>query len=483
MAISKKEMERRKKIGNRWYSWLGMPLLALYDVCEAASHSYPIPPVNWILDGISDGFLFFGHLACRQGMKYNPDLKGPRSIKYYSLIPGAIAVVGLTLSLLLSGPVAAFFLAAGALALSVNKVLLFGTTLAQAWKEYKQTDPKETHRLRFGKKVLQCLNNGLGFACSLCVSILAVAAVVAVFANPVGLMALMGAMAAIAVATAAVAVGSIVAGKVVDRQIKKTELTMRQAEKKGNAKKLGLKDLKDQETRPENTITKKVAQKNSDHNLMLLQEAEKKNKKISARTVNSFLKHAYEALSEASIKEMEEKKKADPLYQAVEYKVEYLKNLEKKDHHELSIFVPHLNPKTKTPDKKDIIKRSLNAAHTVEITLNAHPSDNAIFILLDNNKVFAPLVMDHYGDAQMVLKVFEAAKLTGVEVRLDPQDRELLANNPDPKIKAYFNTIENWKTAEFQEYVEKIVKVQGELRPLGQIPEELPRTEGLDLKY
>jgi len=223
------ELERNTKIAKRLNKWLAEPLGIAYGVLHTASFTVRFPPIDTILATFAGGIRFLRTLIQYQAMKYDPGLKGPYESKLYSAyvgFAGGLALVGIGVGMIFTGVVASFaapiLIAAGTLALTMSNLIALGSGLRDLVNEFRyHKEPAATFGLRMLKKASNCLRLASSSALYLCVSILAVAAVVALFVNPIGLAVLAGAVATIAVATACVSIASFFANKLLSKEIKK----------------------------------------------------------------------------------------------------------------------------------------------------------------------------------------------------------------------------------------------------------------------
>lgn len=224
------DLETQKSNGNIWNKWIASPLSVAAEVCESASFKYPVPPADVILLMIQTGLAFFANRANQKAMKYDPAIQPlPEKVTAYpkfGLFGGAVALLGIGMGVLFTGPLvtvlAPFLTATGALGVSLISLIAFGRSISAFVREIrKNKDPKETHGLRIFQKGLECLKSAMITAFYISVSILAVAAVVALFAHPVGLGALAGGMATFALATVGLSVGTAILSKVSEWRIKK----------------------------------------------------------------------------------------------------------------------------------------------------------------------------------------------------------------------------------------------------------------------
>jgi len=448
-------------------------LSAIADTCQAVAYKYPIAPVDAILATIVPACIAARNLALRYALKQDPNFqssfKGPaQGTKTYAVYTGLLGVTtlaGIAVGILSTGPlavtVAPFLIAVGSVFFAMSNLVRLKSSVDELIDEIKNAKtPKETYRLRILNKGLDCMRTAVGSAFYLSVAILAVATVVALFTNPVGLAVLAGGIATFAIVTAAVSLATIVLKRTVEAQIQKKQapdlktdkITEHSSELKNKAKGV-LEHLK----------KLGVSRELENHVSPLIHEVEQKTRQIHAHS--KIISHqAYQELALASIKALEHNQKTNPLYEGVQYAVE---KSSKTGREILSVSVPSASRKS-----EDAIKRYHNDKHQVEITLNRDPSDTAIFILFDLNKAFLPLEMDACGQVSTALRIFEAAKLANVDVKLHPKDLALLNTATDPKLKAYFKAIEHWSPEEFQAYAEKQKKA-GDWK-LGTIPVTVP---------
>lgn len=232
------DLETQRSDANIWNKWIASPLSVAAEVCESASFKYPVPPADVILLMIQTGLAFFANRANQQAMKYDPAIQPlPEKVTVYpksGLFGGGVALLGISVGVLFTGPLVTFLApvltAVGALAVSVISLIAFGRSIGAFVREIrKNKDPKETHGLRIFQKGLECLKSAMVTAFYISVSILAVAAVVALFAHPVGLGVLAGGMATFALVTVGLSVGTAILSKVSEWRIKKiTERSLKE---------------------------------------------------------------------------------------------------------------------------------------------------------------------------------------------------------------------------------------------------------------
>lgn len=470
-------LEKSKKRSVKLVERFSHPLMLAGEVCHAASYKFPVPPVNLILESLYGILTYASNQIHKRAMRYDPDLKNISTVEKYSTYTssfGSIVVIGLIIAALASGPVslaiAAFLTAIGSLAISASNLMKLGGSIVSLINEIRDhKEPKDTYKWRVFKRVLLCGRYALSSAFYLCMSILAVAAVVALFTNPIGLAVLAGSMFTFALVAVGVSIGTLILTKLADRKIKEiTKKHLNQEDKKDFRVSPGYKN-KDKHVLGEtldlaNEESRRHSKKPIENQGIELMRKMSNHKKHIGASGKPLSLQEYERLSLVSIEELKQKKKHDPIYQGVKCNVTKQKD---QDRDVLVIHVPKESSSVMIANDK--IERYQNSKQEVEVTLTAHPSDRAIFILLDTNKVFAPLEMEHCGDPIVVLKIFEAAKLTNVEVILDPRDRASLIDNKDPKLRTYFAAIEGWSSEEFQSYSK--IKSQGKL---GEIPDQLP---------
>lgn len=484
-----RDIENSKKIARRWKKWISEPLLTASETMHAFAYKFPFPPVDLTFLTLAGIGTFIGTLCNYQASKYNPGnkkLSGDQPILISTSVFGSIALTGTILALVLTGPVitvvAPIMIAIGAAGVGISNVISFFKSLVKLGKTIANKEKKESHGLRILQKSLRSFKLAASSLFYICVAILAVVAVVALFSTPIGLPVLAAGMFIIAVITSAVYIVSSILEKITRWRIKKTESNLA---KEKNLKR-DKKDLREKETDSKHvtethsnhlSLNSTTSLISKDNNMVhggfhLMQEIAKHKTSILVRT-NPIPLETYETLAENSVRELKQKIETNPLYKNSQYKPD---PDNKTDSHALIVEVHDSEPES---DKHDKITRHRNHEQEVEIKLtidsrNHEPRDNAIFILLDLNKEFEPLFMDHCGNPNLVLKIFEAAKLANMEITLDHQDREHLVNSDDPNIKAYFNAIESWSSAEFQAYTKERIQKEGAWK-LGQIPKAIPQ--------
>lgn len=469
MHFNQKNLEKNIKIASRWMNWAVRPLTIAEETCKIIALHYPVVGVDAILGTAVALLGTLRNLALKRALKNDPSLQGPTATKSYSVYTGLLglcAIIGISLGAIGVEAAAVPWLSAiGFLFFSGAMLIRLGTAVKSLWHEFKhKKEPKETFRLRIFKKTLTCLEFTMKSAFYLCLSILAVAAVVALFTNPVGLSILAGAIATFTLATAVVTLGIVFLKKIVEWRIHKNlkKITQTKKTKKysihlENKTQSLLRHLKPRDSKE--VVATEAYRSMLGHPL----EAEKRRIHVHSRPIP---RSSYEALSIASIKVLEHNQKNNPLYKGVHYKVEAS---HKTGREILTVSID----KTDKLKQKDEIKRYYNDKKEVEITLNREPSDKAIFILLELNKAFRPLEMDACGDANTTLRLFEAAKLAKVDLVLHPKDRTLLYSIAEnPKRKAYFEAIDSWSSEEFHLYVNQ-KKAMGTWK-LGTIPDTVP---------
>ncbi len=222
------DFENNKKAADRWNKWAAKPLSLVSGLCDAAAFKYPLPPVDWILSTVSSTALFLKNVSHHQAMKFDPKLQGKKQSKLYSAyssIAGSIALMGLSVSAFATGPVAVvaapILLAIGALSISLSHLIAAASTILELKKEITQKkDPKDTYKLRVFQKGLKLIKQGMSSIFYLAMSTLAVAAVVALVANPIGLSVLGGSMLMLAAVTAGISLVTTIAAKMTGQRIK-----------------------------------------------------------------------------------------------------------------------------------------------------------------------------------------------------------------------------------------------------------------------
>jgi hypothetical protein len=481
------DLERNKQRAIKLIARFSNPLKIVADLCRATSYHFPIPPVNLILGTIQGALTFLSNAMRHRAMQYDPDLKVFSSVQRYSVYVsglGSTTVVGLIMSAVASGPlivpIAAFLTAIGSLSVSISNLMqLWGSIISLANEIKKRKDPKETYNWRVFKKATSYVKYATHSAFYLCVSTLAVAAVVALFANPVGLAVLAASMFTMALVAVGVSVGTLILKKLANHRIK--SITKAHLEK-GTDKKLHASPILGNKSK--RTIERAATLGHRRHithsstasvmgpGFALMRKTLNDRKRICA-SGRSLSLQDYQQLSLIALKELAQKKKHDPIYQGVKYSIEKQKDKEKdQESDKLVIQVPKQNAEGAKLEKiYDKIERYRNKKKAVELQLTYHPSDKALFVLFDMNRVLAPLKMERCSDPITMLRVFEAAKLMNVEVILDSKDRALLMESKNPKLSAYFTMIEHWSREAFQAYINSAAKGQ---RKLGEIPATLP---------
>lgn len=483
-----RDIENNKKIADRWKNWISEPLLTASETMHTFAYKFPFPPVDLTFLTLAGIGTLIGTLCNFQASRYNPGnkkLSGKQPLLISTSAFGGVALIGTILALVLTGPiitiVAPIIIAIGAAGVAISNVISFFKSLVNLGKTISNKENKESPGLRILQKSLSSFKLAASSLFYICVAILAVVAVVALFSNPIGLPALAAGMFAIAIVTSAVYIGSSILERITRWRIKKAESNL----KKEKNLKPHKKSFQEKETAkkhitetPSNHLalnqTTSLTSKNNNivhSGFHLMQDIAKHKPSVLVRT-NPTPQETYETLAENSLSELKQKIETHPLYKNSEYRLD---PDNKTDSHALIVEVH--DPETGS-NRHDKITRHQNPEQEVEIKLTIdprshEPTDNTIFILLDLNKEFSPLFMDHCGNPHLVLKIFEAAKLANIEITLDHQDREHLINNDDPNLKAYFNAIESWSTAEFQAYTKERIQKEGSWE-LGQIPEAVP---------
>ena len=487
-------LEKNKKKSVKLMARFSHPLTMAAELCHAASYKYPVPPANLILESIYGILMYAGNLIRKRAMKRDPDLKSFSPVERYSTQAssfGSLVVLGLIISAAASGPasviIAAFLTAVGSLSVSIANLMRLGGSIVSLIKEIREhKEPKETYKWRILHRIMACAKYATSSTFYLCVSILAVTAVVAIFANPVGLAVLAGSMFTIALIAIGVSVGTLILSKIAENRINKIT-----KEHLGNKSEESLHVSHSLNSKKKKGIGKRVLNLNHDQEeraeyldkerglepgFELMRKTSSNKRKISVSSEPMTLQK-YKQLSLISLKQLEAKKKHDPIYQNVKFGIEKQKSQQESE--AFVIHVPKENPtSTKLEDK---IERHWNMRKEVEITLNPSPDDKSLLILFDTNRGFSPLEMEHCGDPITVLKVFEAAKLMGVEVILDPRDRALIIDNKDLKLKKYFAAIENLSPEEFQAYLKNSTGSK-RYKKLGEVPAQFPEKSSLNRK-
>ena len=400
---------------------------------------------------------------------------------------GVAAMIGLGISLAFSGPgavlAAAVLIAIGTTTIAASTLIAFGGSLVGLVKEFRTKEPKDTYKLRVAKAGLQSAKLALSSAFYISVTILAVLAVVALVSNPVTLPILAAGMFTFALVTGAVSLVSLLLTKLASFHIGKIEKQRRQTASQNKLENSVDNDLEKNngpkaKQRQNRDSELSYGSKKSTTGLQLLREIAKHKPNITAHSTVPLTQESYQAITQQSLEELKVKKKTSSVYEGIKVEPHHP---HKNGAEALLIEIPHQYEKNAHHDK---LLRLQNDKNEVEITLTTDPrshdpSDNAIYILLDLNKNFAPLVMEHCGNPQIVLKIFEAAKLANMELVLDIQDREQLAANSDPTLRNYFNAIEGWTSEEFSLYIKQRAASDKEWK-LGKIPRELPAKPWVD---
>ena len=105
--------------------------------------------------------------------------------------------------------------------------------------------------------------------------------------------------------------------------------------------------------------------------------------------------------------------------------------------------------------------------------MSQNPTDKALCVFMDLHRGFSPLAMKPGREPIMILKVLEAAKLAGVDLRIDPQDRAAIEKNPE--FKAYFEALEKVSVSDFQNSIDKKIRA-GQAHNLGDFLRAIPTT-------
>lgn len=237
-----RQLEEDRKTAARINRWAVTPLLTAASVCTSISKN-AFSPIIEISQGLYILFQSLGRgifMGLAHG--YDPDLKGPQSIKFagsglaflgtglLALGLGVPLIVGLVVAPFVGLAVAALaakFIALPLLAMSSISICLSNlVTFTAAVKDLKSTfsdrnkeDPSGSYRFRILHQLTKVVNPLMSSVFYACASVLAVAGAVALFANPVGLASLALAMGTIAIATGAVAVFSWIAGELAQRKV------------------------------------------------------------------------------------------------------------------------------------------------------------------------------------------------------------------------------------------------------------------------
>lgn len=216
-------VKNNKRRARRIDSFIVAPLNNITNFCGSIAYNYPLPPINWILNAISTGAYFLSNMMSRIVVKFNPDRAGPPIINTSSTTLGFISSITAGIGMVVGAVAAPWFFAVAALSLALQNLVLLGGSLKEWVDTIRTKEPKASYGLRVFNSTIQCANNALGAAFGLSMSILAVAAVVALFANPVGLTALAGAAFIFGLSMAAASLGASIVGKVNERAIKRIE--------------------------------------------------------------------------------------------------------------------------------------------------------------------------------------------------------------------------------------------------------------------
>jgi hypothetical protein len=475
-------LEKRYKRANL-YKGVAEKLMRYADIAHRSPYlNVHIPPIDWIALLITAVPAFFGAMARFKAAENNPDFVSchvERSQSVLTMIFVTSAVIAIPLIIFASGPIAvgaaAFFVASGTLAVAANSLISLSRSIIDVIKEITyHKEPKETHLLRVFRKLTACVKHASSVVFYICISILAVAAVVALFTNPIGLGVLASAITTIALVTLGITIGATLCSKLAKRRIdhiERTELAsskLHRSERKPMARSI-VKPRTEllQSLKSALQTDKKSAFKGG---LYLMREIAASDSSFSMRAVKQILHEDYLTLNKASVDDLKRKQKTQPIYKGITYRDHYQKGT---DQEGLMVNVPKSELRHASVKNDDKMERYRNADKEVEISLSHHPSDRSIFIMLDVNKALAPLTMEYCRDLTAVLKILEAAKLADIEIIVDAKNREQFINHVDPMIRQYFLALEHISAKEFASYMEARAKKDG-ITKLGEIPNALP---------
>lgn len=442
------ELEKNQKYARRWYKASEIIYVAAQSIGPLAE----VPFLHFAIHPVMNGLYGLSYIARGVSMKYDPAL-GDRvdtvrttfdKLSMGTSILSTLSAISMLIpvTLPISLPIFLFSMLTSNILSTVSSVI----DLVQAAKKPGAADTKSL-KWRIAEKSSSTLFNLVG--------IVAACLLIAAFFTPVG-WAAGGAALAFGLGTAAACLAVFGVQKFCEWRAKKAE------KKEAKTREIEMKKLEKQsQSTEDNTLENDKNKFKVDDHLAPEPKAEEKRKYLLFRyTLDTTGAETLRPSLETQFTKETFHEKVKTSLLSLELQSHNVTT--KIDDNRLLVKIPPSG--TPTENQKEKVKCTHTVSKQVEISLTANPSDKAIFVMLDTSRPFMPLTMDPCGNASVALKIFEAAKLRNMDVKLAPEDEALI--NAEPDQKEYLEKIKPLSSEAFK-------KMKGEA-PLGEIPPERP---------
>jgi len=442
----------------------------------AAAHGQ-LRGVEWFFILLSSIPSFIGAVYNYRAARNNPGLEYRGVIKAQAVLTMLLAVTAIIAVPIIFTAGGMVAVAAGGILLtiygvgmSLNSLMLLGKSLRQAYKIIKnrREDPVG-YREKLRYTLLEALKNAADATFFLSSSILAAIGLVALFGNPIGLPVLAGAMATIAYVTLTVLVVSAILQKKSFLSMKKMkEAYFDYQESLGHKNTILYRNLRKAisilDKRHGNENYRKEAAQHP--GLFIARQAKKHNYDLSWQTSHPIAHKSYQVLFKETVDTLEKfLKSKHPVYEGVSH--------EQKTLHGDPLGLEVKIPVDASAGMTDTFQRYTHKDGIVNMKMSQNPTDKALCVFMDLHRGFSPLAMKPGREPIMVLKVLEAAKLAGVDLRIHPQDRAAIEKNPE--CNAYFEALEKVSASDFQNSIDKKIRA-GQAHHLGDFLRAIPTT-------